>query len=64
MNKTFRITWLENRSIELDAESKENAIELVKRGEFDEVETYSNGVDLATIEAEEVEKNLYSVEEN
>lgn len=50
----YSITWKETRSIEIEAKNKEDAIEIIKLGEFDEAEVYSVEVDLSSIEAKEV----------
>lgn len=47
----YVVSWSENRSIILEANSPEEAEEKVKSGEFDEKDVESDSVDLSTVEA-------------
>ena len=46
----YRVYWNETRSTIINAENEEEAIELVKQGEFEEKEVNSEGVDLSSVE--------------
>ena len=51
--KTYIVSFLENRSIEIEANNETEAKEIVKSGEFEERFVESESVDLSSVEARE-----------
>jgi len=49
--KKYVVSWTEERSIIIEAESGGEAEEIVKSGEFEEKDVISDGVDLSTVKA-------------
>ena len=46
----YKIIYNQAMLIEIEAYNEEEAIEIVKSGEFDEADVENNGIDLASIE--------------
>lgn len=59
--KKFKVTWKETREhiceAEVEAETKEDAVQICKDGEYDDYEDYeSNGLDSGDYKAVEVDE--------